>query len=208
MRQEILDFIGFAKEETEKNGIDFELRDVKYLVLRDEGYARCHGYFDEENKMLKCATGKHYSKWVPVLVHEYSHFEQWMEQTPIWKNSVCDEDETGYDYFLWVKRKKEVSDKKIRKIVSCVRDMELDCERRAHKNLKKFDLPLDRDMYAQCANAYIHFYNWTYERRKWYKPKKCPYQMREITKHMPKTLRGNYSKTPEWILEIFDKHCT
>jgi DNA-directed RNA polymerase subunit F len=207
MRKEILDFIDFAREETDRYEINFELRDVKYFRLVDEGYAKCHGYFDEDGMALKCATNMHHSKWVPILIHEYSHFEQWVEQCPAWTDSICKEDETGNDFYLWVMGKKEIPYKIAKKIVSKTRDMELDCERRAHKNIKKFNLPLDREAYAQQANAYIHFYNWTLERRTWYKVKKCPYHMREITKLMPKTLRGNYDKTPQGLMDLFDKYC-
>ena len=73
-------FIKKIKEHCKEYGIKVELRDVTYLQL--DKNSRCTGYFDEENMKLVCAMKRPDS--FPILVHEYAHFTQWIEQCKPW----------------------------------------------------------------------------------------------------------------------------
>ncbi len=85
------------------------------------------------------------------------------------------------------------------------KELELDCERRAVKKIKKFDLPLDVEEYIKQASAYIHYYNYMQLRRNNYTPGKEPYYNNTITSAMPKTLRGKYKRLPKNIIPLYDK---
>ena len=122
-------FIKHIRSIVESSGVKFVLAPVKYLIISSEGRIRCNGYFDSEELTLKCAINKPILEWLPVLIHEYSHFEQWKENCPSWRHIEMNGKDVSSDMFLWIKDKK-VADVRLRKIINRVRNCELDCEKR------------------------------------------------------------------------------
>jgi hypothetical protein len=207
MNPNVSNFIKYAKNECSKHGIKVDITPRKYLILTDENYIRVNGYFSEEDNLLKVASNKPFKKWFPVFLHEFCHFLQWKENCKIWQNSVVsDGSDASMEVFSWVDGKK-IPRKKLDTYIRLARDVELDCERRVCKLIKKFNLPLDIEQYAQQANAYVYLYNWLRVRRKWYKTGNAPYENPKIWKNLPKSLKGTHNKMPKYILELFDEHC-
>ena len=134
-----------------------------------------------------------------ILVHEYSHFEQWRDKRRAFTN-----DAASYDFFLWIHGKR-LSRRKAKDAANATRNVELDCEKLAVQNVKKFGLPLDVDAYIQQANAYVHFHNWAYLRRQWYRVGHCPYTLKEVVSQMPTVFASRYDETPQKYLKLFDK---
>jgi len=207
MRKATKDFVEHVKAKTKAAGIKTELRNVKHLRLGD-GCAGCAGYFCEEDSLLVVATNRPEKQWLAILAHEFSHFEQWQENCPSWSGCLINGVDLTEDYYRWCARVKEMNVEVAMEAMTNIRRLELDCERRSVVNIIKYDLGLDLDKYKQQSASYIHFYNWTFLRRAWYKTGRSPSEIRAVWSHMPKTLSGHFVGTPDKYLELFDRHCT
>lgn len=186
------DFINIVKEECRDNGISCYLRKGKYVKMSDN--VKCGGWFDEDKKELVVAMGHIDS--MGILVHEYSHMHQSIENIPIWKPSLegCD------------KMDKWLSGKTVRNIdfyIDAVKYMELDNEKRSAKIIKKLGLDIDLDMYIKKANAYIHFYNWIKKTRRWSTPKNSPYKNPNLLSVMSTKFNMDYDTLPKKVEQVF-----
>ena len=194
-------FLNYIKEDTKESNVKLYLPNYTYL-WSDE--VKVNGYFCEESLKLAVAMKKERKKWLGTLAHEYSHFEQWKEQSSEWLNSTIGDEDAEDIVFRWV-RGEEFSSGLLKKCFEVAKELELNCERRAVKNIKKFDLPLNIEEYSKQASAYIHYYNYMELRRDEYITGKEPYYNKKILSVMPKTLRGKYKKMPKKVISIFDK---
>ena len=192
MNKNIQDFIQYVKSECKENGIKVELRQRKYLVL--SGNIKCSGYFDSEEKKLVVAMKR--TDWLSILVHEFGHFTQWMDNCKEWRNSGDSLSEVD----AWLGGK-EV--KNIKKSLGKSRDLELDNEKRSVAIIKAWDLPIDTKTYTQKANAYVAFYNYMYFTRRWCTPKLSPYSNPSIYKQFPTTFKMNYKKLSKKYINAF-----
>lgn len=128
-------------------------------TVDSDGY-QVGGYFDETRKVLAVATDRDEESWLGVLLHEYCHLTQWIEDQPVWRACRAD----MWDW-LGGKRIKDPAAS-----VRTVQEVEADCERRAIRLAREMDAPLNLEAYIRCANAYIHFHNVMADKRKWYRP--------------------------------------
>jgi len=185
------EFVKYVIADCKKHNVELFFGKGK-SVRYDDG-TTCAGWFLGESldgdAKLACATGKSKKLWIPVLAHEHSHMEQWLEQVPAWTN--CMETENGEDacglVFEWLQGKIELKQEELWRCISLTREVEFDCEKRTAKKIKKFNLPIDVDEYIQKSNAYVAFYNVMTRTRKWYKPGRSPYTVDKVWKKMPKT---------------------
>lgn len=101
--------------------------------------------------------------WFEILIHEYCHFIQWVE------NYV------GYDRFdkhydgwnSWLAKKINLKKKDLHVKFLAIRNFELDCEVRAVRLIKKYNLPVNVVKYIQDANAYMFFYAYVKKYQIW-----------------------------------------
>lgn len=192
MNKNVRDFVKYVKSECKANGIKVEIRKRRYLVL--SGNIKCSGFFDSEEKRIVVATER--EDWLSILVHEFAHFTQWMDNCKEWRTSGTSLE----DIDLWLGGK-EV--KNIKRSLGKCRDLELDNEKRSVAIIKAWNLPIDTKLYTQKANAYVQFYNWMYFTRRWCTPKNSPYKNPEIYGQMPTTFKMNYKKMGEKYKKIF-----
>ena len=192
MRAKERRFIEWVKKQCKTHGIKCELRKVKYLKL--SGNIKCSGYFDEESKQLVVAMNR--PDWLGILVHEYCHLTQWVDGVKVWTDG-CE----GL-----IKVEEWLEGKNVRGIKSALaksRDLELDNEKRAVKLIKKWELDVNIEHYIQKANAYVQFYNWMKETRRWATPKNSPYRNETIISSMPKRFNMNYEVMGEKYRKIY-----
>jgi len=106
--------------------------------------------------------GKDVKYWFPVLMHESSHMDQYIENDPTWVNNLGLEQTDK-----WIDGDDGVDLNIISEEIRTSMDVEINCEKRTIEKIKKFNLEdiLDIDEYIQKSNAYILFYLWM---------KKCP----------------------------------
>ena len=186
-------FIEHVKSHCKENGIKVILRPTQYIKLSNN--IKCSGWFDEEKMELVCAKNR--GDFLDILVHEYSHFTQWIDQCEPWLKGYY-----GLTYVEEWLSGKEV--RNIKKHLASSRDLELDNEKRASKLIDKFNLSIDKDNYIKKANAYVQFYNWMYVSRRWSKPGNTPYTNKIIIEAMPNTFHMNYSRMSKKVFKAFE----
>jgi hypothetical protein len=131
-------------------------------------------------------------------VHEYCHLTQWVDKAPVYTKA------SKYLIALdkWIEGKNlpiEVVDAAIKGIV----DLELDNEKRAVAMIRKYNLNIDKDKYIKKANAYLYFYHWMKETRRWSRSSNIPYKNKVIIDAMPITFRGSYDKLPNRFKKLY-----
>ena len=188
------EFIKHVRQECKKHNIKCVLKNTKTVQL--DGSSRCSGYFDEES--LVVAMNR--PDAIQILVHEYGHLTQWVDQCDIWKLSV--KNKSHDKLYRWLAGE-EIKD--IENAVAVCRDVELDNEKRSVKIIKKFNLDIDIDVYIKKANAYVQFYNYLLISRKWCKPSNTPYKNDYLLEAMPNKFNMNYNKLTKKLLELFIK---
>lgn len=189
------EFIKHVKLECKKHNVKCILKNTKTVKLTDDN-DRCSGYFDEENLVVAMKR----PDAIQILVHEYCHLTQWVEQCDLWVASV--KNESHDKLYRWLAGE-EV--KGIEKAISICRDLELDNEKRAVKVIKRFNLPVDIDIYIKKANAYVQYYNYILLSRKWCNPKNTPYKNERLVEAMSTKFNMDYSKLTNKLLKIFEE---
>lgn len=195
-------FIKFVKKECKKNKVRFYNSNKRGLKVNSTGEL-CNGYFCEDSPELAVATGKDLNLWFPVLVHEYCHMRQWLENSPLWYGTSVEGVEAFILIDLWLANKIELSETQKNDIFRLVMRVEADCEKRSIKLIKKLKLPLDIYEYAQKANAYIIFYEAMKSSRSWYVIGEEPYNNPKIYKKMPKKIISNVNKIDPKLVKLF-----
>ena len=189
-------FIDHIKAECEKYGVTLQLRHVKYLKISNS--IKCSGYFDESDRTIVCATNTR--NWLEILVHEYAHMTQWLDDCREWSKMVKKDSVSKMD--MWLSGY-EVKDYK--KHIDIVKYLELDNEKRSVQIIKKFGLEIDIDDYIRKANAYVQFYNHIKTTRRWSKPHNSPYTNKMVIGQMSNTFRMNYRKMSKKVSLVFEK---
>lgn len=163
-------FLSYIRKKCKEHNVKLILKNAKKIKLSNKIYVG--GYFSDEPNECELACALKNQEYLNLLVHEYSHMEQWVDKSEIWTNAKGTE---MLDDWLEGKEIKNI-DKKIDDLKLC----ELDCEKRALRNIKKFNLPINLKTYIQKANSYVLFYNYIKETRRWSKPGNAPYSPKNI----------------------------
>lgn len=185
-------FLHYVKGKCKKHGIKLILRNVSYF--RIDGNIRCSGYFDDSEKVLAVAMRS--STALEILVHEFGHLTQYLDNCKPWKDLGSSLDKMT-DWLLG----KNIQD--YSKHIDATREMELDNEKRSVQIIKDFGLNIDIDSYIKKANSYVYFYNWIKQTRRWSNPKNSPYKNKILLKVMPKTFQKSYKTIPKHIEKVF-----
>ncbi|MBT6995040.1 hypothetical protein HN865_01800 [Candidatus Woesearchaeota archaeon] len=195
-------YLNRLKEKTEEHKVKLILENRVYFY---EDKTTIGGYFSEEPLELAVATRKKRKIWLPYLIHEDSHLDQWIEQCQEWTNTQINGTCASEIMPAWINGK-EYPIETIKKAIISLKKMELDCERRALRKIKKFNLPINPQHYIKTAAINIHQYNYALIRKKYpRKNKTLPYKNIKILKTMPRTLRGNFNRLTKKQLEAFDE---
>lgn len=187
-------FLTFVKQECKAHGIKLKLKKSRYLKLT--GNIKCSGYFDDTGKVLAVATNR--PDWLAILVHEYAHLTQWVDNCKPWRD-LGDSMDRVDDWLTG----KEVDN--IKTALAKCRDLELDNEKRSTKLIKEWGLPIDIKTYTQKANAYVQLYNYMYISRKWPSPSNSPYSNPAIYQNMPTVFNMNYKKISKKYVKVFEQ---
>lgn len=201
-KEKVKSFIKNLQERCKENNINLLIKNKTGIpYVTDNGFM-VNGYFDEESKTLACAAGKDISQWLTILIHESSHMDQYLEQVSEWTDNLG-LNETG----KWLAGDDNADMKMVTDEIKTSIAVELDCEKRTVQKIKKWGLDniVDTDEYVQKANAYILFYLWMKENRKWYEIGREPYNLPEIFKDMPKTFENDYSELSIELRKVLDK---
>jgi hypothetical protein len=69
--------------------------------------------------------------------------------------------------------------------------------------INEWGLSIDTDKYIKRANAYLMFYNWLKQTRKWSNPNNTPYGNKRIVAAMPTNFKLDYSKLPKRFEKLY-----
>ena len=174
-----------------RNNISFHLI-AKDFVMADKNI-KCSGYFDEND--LVVASKK--KGWLDILVHESCHMDQFLGKYPLWNAS----DKSLLEFDAWLGGKR-VSFNKLVAHVQNIIEMELDCEKRSVKKIRRYKLSVDVPYYKQQVNAYLLSYWATLRDRQWYP---FPYNKPHIVEKMSKKFMTleEYFNPDISLLELF-----
>ena len=204
-------FLEATQNEMREKGVELYLKNTIHVRMPDEvgdlTGMPCSGWFTETPKlMFAVGMAKPFEQWALVYVHEFGHFTQWRDQIPEWQGVTIDG--LYYDNFLnhWLERGLHFAPWKVDKFINAIIAVEADCERRAIKLIEEYELPFDTEEYAQKANAYVHFYNYIRENKKWYIAGKEPYHIPEVYSQFNTTIDDDFSTSWEYI-DLYDKYC-
>ncbi len=167
------------------------------LALNSNG--RCGGYFCNQTKTLAVAIGiKNLSKIIPLVEHERQHIRQFLNPRSIWyKKGII----TGHARFS-----NYLSGHRIYKARECCMAtlaLELDCERKTIRALKRWSKYLDMSKTLRRTNSYLLSHWKMLETGKW--PSKSCYD-NKILAHCPDEFLKDYRKVP-WRLKLaFDRY--
>jgi hypothetical protein len=142
---------------------------------------------------------------IGVLVHEYSHMMQWIENAPVYIATYKKLDPTTVvDYWL---KGKEYSAKTLDECFLLVKKLEFDCDKRAVQEIIKWKLPIDLDHYKKSAIAYSYYYDYLRQTRK--QGKNVPYESDEVLQRIiPDFSTRDLAVRDLIIEELIDKNNT
>lgn len=170
------------------------------------GLMKTNGYFDDNKRELAVAVDRPLNQWIDTFVHESCHKDQCVQKARIWGQQV-----RGCDPFavieMWLNEVVELKPLPKYQMTMAMLKLELDCEKRAVKKIKKAKLPIDTKEYAQKANSYVYFYHMVAETRKWYTIGTEPYVVPEVWQAMPTDFKNDYTQIPKQLRDLYLKHC-
>ena len=177
--------------------VDMLEHDVEIKFLKHFKHA---GEWLDIEKVFVCKIDNDIEGWFQVFIHEYCHFQQWKDK----KYSGGKWAKWDTELQLWLDGKLYLSKKKGKYFAARMRTVELDCEKRAVKEIKKYKLDIDISYYIQQANAYIYSYNILGEMGYWYKGMPC--EVPEIIDLMPSKFVKRYDRMPKGYRELVLEH--
>jgi len=202
--ENIQSFILSLKRKANKLGVTLQLDNKKHIEITDN--IKVCGFFMERigriPGILATATGLSIAEWLPILVHESCHMDQWQEKISLWKECGKLPEEIIDN---WIEGK-NYTKKTVEHAIKITRNLELDCEQRAVKKIKRFNLPINIDEYIQRANVYLFFHNWVLLKRKWYNTQNEPFTNQKIYGLMNKDWYESYDEMPPLLLKAFKKY--
>ncbi len=185
------------RAECKKYGIEFYQGRGKTVLFRDN--VRSNGYFADGNESdgykprLAIATN---GNMLDVLVHEYCHMQQCLEQAPVWLDLI------GNDFiWRWVGGEDGFTEEQLDNSFLAAYNLELDCEIRSIQKHQEWQTGLNEEEYIQKANAYTLFYIFMRENRVWYQSGREPYTLKEVWSRMPTTFTFD---RVEWYNKVFE----
>jgi len=197
MKYEIPDdfkkFVAHVKRKCKANKIELVMSPSRNVVITDTFSTDCSGYFDDVDKTLVVACGKPFEEWIEIMVHEYSHMEQWLtdDRWEYW-GECCQK------LWEWIDRDTIMNKTQLKKVIDGMIELERDCELRSLENIKKFNLKIKKGVYAQKANLYLYSY------RMMPILKRFPsgiYDNKQLVQMCPTRIGKNYNQVPDAIAE-------
>ena len=197
---EFKQFVAHVRRRCSANRIELVLSPSRNVVITDSFSTDCSGYFDDVNRTLVVACGKPFEEWIEILVHEYSHMQQWLsdERWSHWSD-CC------FDLWSWLDGDKVMNTQQLTKVIDGMIELERDCEVRALENIRYWKLPINKSRYSRKANLYLYSY------RAMPIMKKFPtglYDNKELISMCPTRIKKNYNVIPQEVLDLIVKTYT
>jgi hypothetical protein len=197
--QEFKPFVAYVRRMCKIHKVELMMSPSKTVVLTDNFSADCSGYFDDVDKVMAVACGKPFKDWIEILVHEFSHMQQWLDDDR-WEHwtDCCGE------LWTWLDKEKIMNNNQLKAVIDGMIDLERDCEVRALDNITKWKLPINKSEYKRKANLYLYSYRMMPILRKF--PSGI-YDNKSLIAMCPPRMLKKYNKIPEHIEKaILDRY--
>jgi hypothetical protein len=161
------------------HSLELEVSETKYVYIFG---TECAGSFSARNDTLSIAVGEPFEDWFPVLVHEFCHANQYIDNRDQFRIMDISSDRV----FEWTNGK-DFTDQELDQAFADTTWLESDCEARAVKAIAAHRLThlIEPNEYAQKGNAYAQFYQYLRKTRVWYVLGQCPYKLPEVWSLFP-----------------------
>jgi len=159
LKPEIKQFVEQVR--TELHSYGFRLCFGRGRTVNGGGW-RSMGFFCDRERVVKVARGR--PDWLDILIHEYAHFRQWVEQPAGVYNADARASIVVADY---LHRGKTPEPAVLRRAFTRVMAFERDAEMRAVAVAKAWSLPVDYAAYARFANLYIYSHHLMRDTGRW-----------------------------------------
>lgn len=182
-------FVNAVKKKCKDHKINLVLSPSKSVVLSETDEFGCSGFFDDGSRSLVVACGKPIEQWVPILVHESCHLDQFAEDPNwrSWTDAYC-------GLWGWLDGEVMLNNAQVQKLIETVIFVEWDCERRSIEKIKKLKLPINISDYCRKANSYLYSYKVMYQYKVF--PSGI-YNSTDVLKNAPSYLLKNPNNTNE-----------
>jgi hypothetical protein len=188
-RKNFKKFEEYARDYCDKFNKKIVIRSGKSII---ENGIQCGGCCDG-NSIILAAKNPFFPE---IFVHEFSHLTQAIEEIDLWYD---DSDiwtplaENRISIASWDEFKRTI-------------ELERDCEARALKYVKKFQLG-NAEAYAQRANIYLLYYQYVFLTKKW-NHRKSIYGCKELESLVSKKLLplSSFDKIDMRVMEAFFNH--
>ena len=164
--------VNLIKKNCKSYGISVQLEETEFIMINKIPVS---GYFSETESIIRVAIQKPVDQWLPILIHEYCHFLQYIEQAEVYRKLIIDGQNANSLLDDWLNHKIELSPEKLDKIIEVIFNLEKDCELRTISMLKDFNLNIDISVYIQKANSYLNLYKDLKNTRSWPQYERMPY---------------------------------
>lgn len=203
-------FTNDLKLKSSEHNITLKFTNGKYIIVDN---CKCYGVFNGWNDYsrgeLIVAKNVNKSNFLETLIHESCHMDQWIERSNVWTSTfqtkkVCEIDEKLNE---WIEGNIMFKRSDIKRYFNEYIDLELDCEKRAVKKIKKYNLPINCKKYVQKSNAYLLFYRAVVEKYRKYKnvnKEESSYLIKDLVDQMPYRFYSDYSKVSKRVQKVFD----
>lgn len=190
-------FVKNVKRRCKAHNIELVLSPSRAVVLTDSFTTDCSGYFDEVNRVLAVACGKPFEQWIEILIHEYSHMEQFIhdDRWAYWSDCCA-------RMWEWIDGELELDDENLLYVINGMIDLESDCELRALTNIIKWDLPINKSRYQRKANLYLYSYRLMPIYRRFLTG---IYENEELINLCPKTISKKAKEVPKKVKDLILK---
>lgn len=194
------EFLKYVQRHCNHNDVEFVLgpKDLQYPGNKGPvaGFF-CPPQGDEPATLAFAYKGVKVDDWFPVLVHEFAHMQQWLDNCPAWRAGELStrekiffpayKDGDAYDIFFdWIDGKIELDPNRVEDFANRAMECELDAEKRSAELIKELYLPINLEEYIQKGNSYAYFYKYIAIKRKWYESGKAPYTVENCWRQFPK----------------------
>lgn len=153
------------------------------------------GYFSQHSKELAIAIDVDPFYGIGVLLHEFSHMNQWVE-------AKAGQNTLGGQLWRRIDRLEEES----KEWYLSTMKLELDAERRAIRLLKRYGIGTkkERAAYIKGAALYVTAHHVMAERKKWFKDDIHLFaEAKQVPHLLPEDLSSDFATPPEGELKKF-----
>lgn len=220
-----VEFLNYVKSFCDSHGIDFKVFEGTHArtVVNNE---ECSGFFENNSKItptLGIAQGLDEQTFYEILAHEFSHANQYLENSPYWTNSRLTEEEvkkystekldlTGFEtgdlFTLWMDGEIDLPVEVVKDMALRTTAVEFDCERRTVELIDKLKLEINPQIYAQKANAYLITYFYALKHKRWTTSGQATYTKPEVYSVLPKVVDEEFCQSlPEEVEKLIQLHC-